>query len=240
MRIHLLAPCTGRKTRRGPALDLARLADWHAGRLSAADAGPLTPAADLYDGLGHRLMMWGIEAFRAHGGGGVTLHVVSAGLGIVGEREPVPNYEATFNAMRGARRAAWLGTLDLPRRVAAALSTPADLRLVLLGREYLDATGLQTLALPPGSPPTVVLAAPSAAGLVPAGALHVPLAMPEARRFHATLIALKGALVRRLLSDAGLWRRPDVGALPAWRDAAAFLDLCAACPDGDDREPGTP
>lgn len=231
MRIHVLAPCTGKKTRRGPALDLARLADWHAGRLTAADAGPLTPAADLYDGLGHRLMMRGIAAFRAHGAGEVTLHFVSAGLGVVGERDPVPNYEATFNALRGRAREAWTRTLDLRAGLAAALATPADLRLVLLGREYLDATGLGSVALAPGAPPTVVLAAPSAADLVPAGALHVPLALPEARRFHATLIALKGALVRRLLSHAELWRHPDVGALAAWRDATAFLDLCAACPD---------
>jgi hypothetical protein len=233
VRIHVLSPCTGKKTGRGPALDPERLHRWRAGRLSVAEAGPLTPAAGLYDGLGHRLMMRGIDAFRAHGAGELILEIVSAGLGLVGEGDPVPNYEATFVGLRGARREAWIRALDLPAGVAAAMARPADLRLVLLGREYLAAAGLAGLSVAPDDPPTIVLAAPSAAPLVPPGALHVPLAMPEARRFHATLIALKGELVRRLLSDAGLWRRPDVRELRAWRDAAAFLELCAAC-RGDD------
>lgn len=229
MRIHVLSPCTGKKTGRGPVLDPERLSRWRAGRLAADEAGPLTPASELYAGLGHRLMMRGIAAFRARGAGEVILDIVSAGLGVVGEGDPVPNYEATFVGLRGARREAWLRVLDLPAGIAAAMARPVDLRLVLLGREYLDATGLVRLPVAPGGPPTIILAAPSVGSLVPPGALHVPLAMPEARRFHATLIALKGELVRRILSDSALWRRPDVRGLAAWRNATAFLDLCEAC-----------
>ncbi len=234
MRIHVLSPCTGKKTGRGPVLDPERLSRWRAGRLAADEAGPLTPAAELYAGLGHRLMMRGIAAFRARGAGEVILDIVSAGLGVVGEGDLVPRYEATFVGLRGARREAWIRELDLPAGVAAAMARPADLRLVLLGREYLDAAGLSRLPVAPESPPTIVLAAPSAAPLVPPGALHVPLAQAEARRFHATLIALKGELVRRLLAGAGRWSRPGVRDLAAWRDADAFLELCAACRSDSD------
>ncbi len=159
----------------------------------------------------------------------LTLHIVSAGMGVVEERERIPPYEATFTALRGRARREWAQTLGIPAKIAAVVARPADLRLVLLGREYLEVA-----ALPPitDGTPTIVLAAPSAADLVPAGALHVPLSQAHARRFHATLIALKGELVRRLLCDAALWRRPDVRRLPAWRDADAFLDLCQACGAG--------
>jgi len=236
LNLSIIAPCTGRKAGTGPSLDRARLERFHADRGKGFGGLELFPATELYTGLGHQLLRRGIDAFRAGTGASgtpgasglsprLTLHIVSAGMGVVAEREMIPSYEATFTTLRGRARQAWAQRLDIPRKIAAVFAQPADLRLVLLGREYLE-----VCALPPitDGTPTIVLAAPSAADLVPAGALHVPLGQAHAKRFHATLIALKGELVRRLLCDAALWRRPDLGQLAAWRDADAFLELCEA------------
>ncbi|MBU1411802.1 hypothetical protein KKC22_09835 [Myxococcota bacterium] len=244
LNLSIIAPCTGRKAWSGPSLDRAQLERFHAGRGSSSGGTggsggtgelPRFPATELYTGLGHVLLRRGIDAFRegvgagSEGAGRLTLHIVSAGMGVVAEREMIPPYEATFTALQGRARREWAEKLGIPRKIAAVFAQPADLRLVLLGREYLEVA-----ALPPitDGTPTIVLAAPSVAELVPAGALHVPLGQAHARRFHATLIALKGELVRRLLSDAALWSRADLGQLAAWRDADAFLELCEACGTG--------
>jgi hypothetical protein len=235
--VSVIAPCTGRKNWRGPSLNPAQLALLHAGLLPDADAWPRFPATELYAGLGHLLLRRGIDAFRAGGSGRLDFHIVSAGMGVIEERTPIPPYEATFLTLRGRARRAWAAQLGIPRGIADVFAQRADLRLVLLGREYLEVCALPAVT---DGTPTIVLAAPSAADLVPPGALHVPLQLTQAKRFHATLIALKGELVRRLLSDGALWRRPDVRQIPAWRDARAFLDLCESCapappPPGDPR-----
>lgn len=233
LKISIIAPCTGRKAEAGAPLDRVQLALLHADRLPGSKNLERIAATDLYEGFGHQLLRRGIDAFReglAAGSSGdaqLTLHLVSAGMGVVEEQEPIPAYEATFTTLRREARREWAQMLGIPRQIAAVFAQPADLRLVLLGREYLEVAALPEIA---DGTPTIVLAAPSAADLVPAGALHVPLSQAQAKRFHATLIALKGELARRLLSDVALWRRPDVLQLTAWRDAAAFLDLCeAAC-----------
>lgn len=226
MNILVVAPCTGSKNWKGAQLDFATLQKLHeTGAAIDAQGLPRIPAARLYAGLSHRRMMQGIEAYRAAGAGRVKLYIVSAGMGIVEENEPIWPYEATFTALRGADRIRWAETLGIPQRMADIMAHPADLRIVLLGREYLEATRIFALSCPA---PTVVLAAPSAADLVPPGALHVKLGQMHAARFHHTLVALKGELVRRALGAAArrLQQGEDPRALSAWRDSGAFLQMC--------------
>ncbi len=229
MNIRVVAPCTGKKTVRGPFLDMDGLRRWHEGTLPDAAKWPLIPAARLYGGLSHKRLMQGIDAYRAAGAGNVELHIVSAGMGMVDENTLIPPYEATFTGMRPAQRERWAERLGIPQRMADLMARPADLRLVLLGHEYLEVTRLSKLPCPV---PTIVLAAPSAAGLVPPGALHVALGQAHAARFHHTLVALKGELARRVLAAIVRRRREgaDVRELPAWRDAEAFLELCEENP----------
>ena len=146
-------------------------------------------------------------------------------MGVIEENEPVFPYEATFTTLRGKKRIQWAQTLGVVQSISNIMTKSADLRIVLLGREYLEVTQLRLLSCPV---PTVVLTAPSAGDLIPHGALHVPLGQKQAAHFHHTLVALKGELVRRVLIAIAQREKngENVSTLRAWRDADAFLQLC--------------
>ncbi len=224
MKIALLAPCTGRKTLRPEVIaGPGELSRWLAGDRDAVGHLPTCSAMELYDGAGHRLLRRGVEHFRQNKKGTCTVHIVSAGLGLLKEDDRVFPYEMTFTSLRGEARARWVARMELAGAVSRWFREPADLRMILLGREYLDAAGLSGHV---ADCPTLVLAAPSAGDMIPGGAMHIPLGQPQAKLFRQTLIALKGELVRRVLFADNLWADPAWHLHPAWKDAGAFLDLC--------------
>lgn len=226
MNIVIVAPCTGHKNWKGPYLDFDTIQKARVSGTPLNVVGlPRIPAAHLYAGLSHKRMMQGIEAYRHAHVGRVELYIVSAGMGVIEETEPVFPYEATFTTLRGQKRIQWAQDLGIVQNISNIMTKSADLRIVLLGREYLEVTQLRSLSCPV---PTVVLAAPSAGDLIPHGALHVPLGQKQAAHFHHTLVALKGELVRRVLIAIAQREKngENVRTLPAWRDADAFLHLC--------------
>jgi hypothetical protein len=159
------------------------------------------PAEQLYYGEQHRAVMTGVEDFRVSPRcARCDVHIVSAGFGLVSGTDLLPNYEATFSGRtKQAIRASARG-LEIPEAAERWLHAPeVDLKLALLGNEYLTACAF-TWDKPPPSP-TVLFCSMKAARFIPElpRLCVVPLSAADARRYGQGLISLKGKLALRLL-----------------------------------------
>jgi hypothetical protein len=163
-----------------------------------APTGPVA-AEDLYRGQHHvRLMRGASDARRL--GLAVEISIVSAGHGIVAGSERLLPYERTFQGMPTRQRRELARGLAIPRDVRAVLSAPADLHVVLLGEDYLDACEFGE-DLVPSAPVLIFCASGSAMRLPPVEQLvPITLTTEDTRRFNCGLVGLKGEVGGRLLS----------------------------------------
>ncbi|MBU1240853.1 hypothetical protein KKF84_09755 [Myxococcota bacterium] len=200
--VRVISACTGAKTLRCDApLSFEEVQMIRAGSPPVRTRDlPTARARDLYAGRQHTELMRGMEkmnpAIRTE------LYILSAAYGLVGGDQLLYPYEATFSGKSPRVIDAMSRELDLKNALSTALSTAADCTLVLLGSGYLRAARLWELS--GDFSRTIVLGAPSAANLAPRGSLYIPLALPEARKFRSTLIALKGVLGGRFLERCDL------------------------------------
>ena len=218
MRIVVLTSCTGEKT---PRHDLQlRAEDFrrgpvHVRRREQELAVLLTPAEELYAGQQHVRLIRGVCAVRAVIAAGaplhLALHILSAGYGLVPGSRSLAPYECTFQGMprKDARR--WAARLGVPADVRTLLAQPADLMLVLLGDDYLDACALGGDVTLGG--PTLLFCGPATARRLPdlPGLRPVVLTDEDTRRFSAGQVGLKGEVAARVLerlaADAGFAAR---------------------------------
>jgi len=184
LRISALTSCTGQKVAGAAAV----------------------PAERLYRGQQHVRLMRGAETARG-AGHEVAVAVVSAGHGLLGGDDLVAPYERTFQGMPAAERRGLARELGIPAAVRALLAEPADLRLVLLGGDYLDACKLAADTVL--GAPTLALCGAGTALRLPVLAGLRPLVLHErdTRRFACGLVGLKGEVAGRLLTL--LAERPD-------------------------------
>jgi hypothetical protein len=131
------------------------------GRRKRPDLGPLS-AAERYDGPHHRLVMAGVARLRA-AGVAVEVQFLSPKWGLIGEAEPLLDYDLSLDAMGRAAAAAHFAGLGLPQALAAAVGR-APLSVLLLPGKYLvplrglapagrSSQGLPSSALPAGQQP---------------------------------------------------------------------------------------
>jgi hypothetical protein len=223
VRIVVISSCSAEKA--AHHRDQLLLEDFEAGpkRVSQREA-PLDelmlPAEELYLGQQHKRMMRGIAAARSSSELKISLHILSAGYGLVPAHRRLAPYDATFQGMKQTKLRAWADALGVPQALRTALAEPYDLALVLLGDTYLTACAFQA-GMTLGGPTVVFCGKNRAKRMGPIdGVLAVPLGNAHAKRFRAGLVAIKGELTRRLLGR--LVTTPD------WRppldDAEAFLD----------------
>lgn len=191
MHIRVLTSCTGAK---------------------ASTREPL-PAEELYCGQHHVRLMRGVAQARGEGLG-VDLAIVSARHGVVEGWEPLLPYEQTFQGKPASTRRFLARKLEVPTAARRALDQPADLHVVLLGDDYLEACELGD-DVRPSAPALVLCAAGTALRMRPIPHVHViALATDDTRRFHCGLVALKGEVGGRLLAHIANVR-PSVEELTA-------------------------
>ena len=163
-----------------------------------------TPAARLYTGLPQRRLLAGVGKARRSGAARVKLWILSAGYGLVHESMPLVPYDCSFNAMNASQLAEWSRHLCLPDTFPMFLSTPADLRLVLLTDPYLRACPLgDGLSL---AAPTVFVVSRAMAPRLPRGARAWILERADVSRFRTPAVALRqqvGALALELIAAEG-------------------------------------
>jgi hypothetical protein len=159
------------------------------------------PAEELYLGQQHRELMRGVYAFREANHGTLELKIVSAKHGLLRSDETIWPYDETFRDLTKAKLRDRSTALELPQKVAAYMEMPADVRLILLGRDYLEACAIDFTK--PMTALTVMFYQPSSAHLVPRteNLLVVPLGNMDAQRHRCPLVAIKGRLAGRILLD---------------------------------------
>jgi len=182
------------------------------------------PAERLYVGQHHLRLMRGVDDARA---AGLDVHVaiVSAGHGVVAGDDRLQGYEQTFQGRPAAARRQLARQLGIPKAARATLARPADVHIVLLGDDYLDACELGPHLMP--SAPTLVICAAGTALRLPPTATNVypvALTIDDTRRFQCGLVGLKGEVGGRLLMHIARGR-PAVSGLtaPGLLDALASV-----------------
>jgi hypothetical protein len=204
---------------------------------SARLADHALPAAEMYAGTHHRLVMEGVEAVWQRWGREVLdLAILSGGYGILRADEPIIPYDVTFDQFEGDALADWGARLQVPAK-AAALAGQYDLVFLLLDGSYLA-----VLSLPldvPDSVQQLILTDQDSLDLVPARANVYPLVAAEAvaaRRWHVKAPHVRGFLFRRICAQVvqhgpglleWLYQHPEDTELlfyksPPWRPQLAF------------------
>jgi len=206
----VISSCTGDKAVDLPgALRLQDLVDPVArARREAALQAFRRPASHLYTGEQHRHAMQGIGRLRArYGPDFVSLKIVSAGFGLVDEKQMLTPYNVTFNAMGRKEARAWAQRLKIPADVRSCLA-PFPLVVILLGERYLDAIVPPLAAA--ADQRLIYLAKPSLSAQLKGPRVTVVAAgRPEATRYGSGLVALKGRMfdlfAAGLLADSAIW-----------------------------------
>lgn len=155
----------------------------------------------MYTGVQHRRLMEGIELIRTTSGQGIIdLCIVSAGYGLLHEKEMIVPYEVTFNDMNKSEIREWARFLKI-RESVSEKTKDYDLVVFLLGDKYL-----QALELPldiKGSPELLFLASKTSRKLIPTGQPYyfVEAGKAEAKSFRYGLVGLKGYLFKLLAQE---------------------------------------
>lgn len=156
------------------------------------------PAAEMYTGRQHTLLMEGLEQVRkVYGSAVVDLHIISAGYGLLAEDDITVPYDVTFQGLKKKEILARSNTLQLHERVET-LIVGYDLVFFLFGKEYV-----QALQLPFAIPDTVTqifLLGTGFKKLIPnlPNVHFVPAGSGLARELGVMGVALKGFVFKQL------------------------------------------
>ncbi|GCE23221.1 tRNA-guanine transglycosylase DpdA [Dictyobacter kobayashii] len=155
------------------------------------------PAGDLYRGLQHKLLMQGVmELRKAFGPEVVDVKIVSAGFGLVDEKQPLPPYNATFADLPASKILPIAKRLNIPQAANRLMTGDYACAFFLLGENYLFSLGLPFEPKPKF--PCFFLSGPSSRKCVPRGYPYkfVRVGQDDSISFSCNLIGLKGHLFK--------------------------------------------
>lgn len=158
------------------------------------------PAGEMYTGQQHQHLMRGVNHLRrVRPDASVEVGIISAGLGLVMENEPIVPYERTFSGRSKREIIDLASSLQVPVDARRFLKSPADLSLLLLGTSYLTALRPDDSLAFGG--PTLAFAGREGISMLPdhPHLKKVTVTQEAAKRFSQGLVWLKGFLARRLL-----------------------------------------
>lgn len=182
-------------------------------------------AGKLYTGIQHKRLMAGVTAFREQSPDHeISLHILSAGYGLLSEKDLVVPYEVTFQGMKASELREWADILQVPAQIRELLTSSFDLGILLLGDDYLKACDLKA-DFPVGGP---IIAFCGSKGKkiydsIP-GITPVVLSNKEAKRFSCGLVGLKGELTARLLSRLQEKQQTSLGSVLKTTDILSILN----------------
>ena len=108
------------------------------------------PAAKMYTGQQHTLLMDGVNQVRAcHGQSSLDVAIISAEYGLLNENDVIAPYNVTFQGMKKAEILEKSRRLQLREQVAALIAR-YDVVFFLLGKEYVQALQLPLEESRPG------------------------------------------------------------------------------------------
>ena len=201
MRTLVITPCSAQK--RAQVQEPARAADLAtpAGRRSAGArlGAHALPAADMYTGTHHRLVMEGVQAvWETCGEDVMDVCILSGGYGLLRAQETVIPYDVSLDEFDETGLANWLAPLHIPERAADVVGE-YDLAFHLLGGRYLaalrlpleDTSAVQQIVLTDEESLALVPSQPNLCPVVAAGGT-------AARRWHVKAPHVRGYLFKRL------------------------------------------
>lgn len=199
MDIRIITSCTGEKVVKHPHQlrheDFLRGPE-HVREREQALASHLMPAEQLYAGKQHANLMRGVAAARA-AGHRVSVHVVSAGYGLVPGDRLIAPYNVTFNDMDLEPFRQWARDLVIARDVHSLLEKPADVTFLLLGDRYFDAARVEQVERV--ASPTYSLCGTRAARDLPPCIKPVLVPQSDTSVYGVSNIGLKGEVMARIL-----------------------------------------
>lgn len=221
MRLLVVTSCTASKTRSAPnALQVVDFRDHERLRRREEELAHLRcQAAEMYEGPQHRYVRTGMRHLR-QAGVAADLSVISAGYGLIPEDRPIVPYDVTFSTMGRREARAWAAYLGIPAAVRAAAAT-YPLVTFLLGDRYLSAVEPPVPAQP--GQRLIYFARPGEGRVEGPGVTLVPVHLALCGRFHAGMVALKGAMFAALARA--------VAKDPAWLDQIWADDTGTAIQD---------
>lgn len=204
MRTLVLTPCSAKKLSQvlEPAL-AADLADpERRQQVTARLADHSQPAAEMYTGKHHRLVMEGVQAvWQQWGHQTLDLAILSGGYGVLRADEMIIPYDVTFDQFAGEALSDWGAMLQVPTK-ATALVHQYDLVFLLLSGSYLAVLDLPLDV--PDAVHQIVLTGQDSMELVPSKPnLHpfVAAGSVAARRWHVKAPHVRGFLFGRLCAQ---------------------------------------
>ena len=204
MRTLVLTPCSAKK--RSQVLEPALAADLadpeQRQQVTARLADHSLPAAEMYTGKHHRLVMEGVQAvWQQWGHQTLDLAILSGGYGVLHADEMIIPYDVTFDQFAGEALSDWGAMLQVPTK-AAALVRQYDLVFLLLSGSYLAVLDLP-LDVPDSVQQIVLTGQDSMELMPPKPNLHpfVAAGSAAARRWHVKAPHVRGFLFGRLCAQ---------------------------------------
>jgi hypothetical protein len=170
------------------------------------------PAGELYRGRQHLQLMQGVEQLRRiFGKEVVDIKIVSAGFGLVDEKQLLPPYNATFADLSATQISAIAKKLCIPQAINRLMEADYTCAFFLLGENYLLSLDLPFTTIP--SFPCLFLSGPSGHPRIPRGKPYnfVRVGQDDSISFSYNLVGLKGQLFK-LFADQIIsprWDTPD-------------------------------
>lgn len=200
-RLLVVTPCTEKKRfKPDRPLTLSDFRDeGHLREREKALSAYTLPAAEMYAGEQHLLVMDGIRLLReAFGPESVDLAILSAGYGLISEEREIAPYAVTFKTMKVGEIDEWGRFLGV-RQAFKNKIKDYDLIFILLGEHYLRSL---KLPVPTRADQTLVFFASHGSKRYirdsPAKTVILPLAQKEAKQFRYGVISIKGGIFRDL------------------------------------------
>jgi hypothetical protein len=155
------------------------------------------PAGQLYKGLQHLELMRGVELLRqAFGANSIDVKIISAGFGVVDEKQLLPPYEATFADQPASKIITISQRLGIPHKINEFMSSSYDCAFFLLGENYILSLGLPFASEPLF--PCFFLASADSRKRVPQRKNYqlIPTGKDDSSAFSYNLVGLKGHLFK--------------------------------------------
>ena len=161
MKILVISSCSS--TKKHNPVNRLQVEDFSPPKRFAARTAELksyeVPAAEMYMGKEHQLVMAGLELLRgSYEQSTVDLSIISAGYGLLSATNLIVPYDVTFKGLGVKALLARRDALELHRKVGNLIKD-YELVFFLLGREYVRA--LQILFENPSEATQIILAPPS-------------------------------------------------------------------------------
>lgn len=156
-------------------------------------------ATDVYLGDQHVRIKRAVELARAEGHE-IAWHIVSAGLGLIDAEQRIEPYDVTFAGLGKAKIAAAAKDLSIPEDFAALVAKKADLIIVALGDDYLQAAGWHSELTLGGFTKLYCSSSMAQRQDHPRNCARVGVDNALARKERCGIIGLKGKLVANYMS----------------------------------------